>query len=146
MVHVTYYSCFFYVCLDYTEDRFIPMPSKVLVIEDNFEIMTVIELILKEDGHEVVSSLNSNILRDLPLINPDIILLDQWLGKEKGSDLCLQLKSNPETAVIPVVMISAATDAEIEAGIVGADAFIKKPFDIDELSMIIKKLATTRLA
>lgn len=117
--------------------------AKVLVIEDDKDIRDVMTAALENEGHEVVSSENSRILRTLDEVKPDIILLDNWLTEWKsdanGQQLSRELKTNPDTKHIPVIIISAVNNvAEIaEAGL--ADGYIKKPFDIDELAALVKK-------
>ena len=114
--------------------------AKILVIEDDKEILAVVELILHEEGHDVEGSFYGNILDDINSIMPQLIILDDWLGKEKGSDLCIKLKSDPKTSLIPVVLFSAHNDSEELAQLIKADAFIRKPFDIDELIKVVNSL------
>lgn len=119
------------------------MAKKILVIEDDKDIRDTVTYILESDGFEVVSSENSRILKSLDQHNPDLILLDNWLTEWKsdanGQQLSKELKSNPKTSHIPVIIISAVNNvAQIaEEGL--ADAYIKKPFDVEELLTLIKK-------
>lgn len=115
------------------------MALKLLVIEDDEGIREMLELVLNYDGHEVIIAKDGAILADLATMKPDIIFLDEWLCKEKGSDLCKKLKANPETAAIPVILISAMMSVEQFSKLAGADGFIRKPFDLSELTQVINR-------
>ncbi|MDB4924995.1 response regulator [Mucilaginibacter sp.] len=119
------------------------MAKKILVIEDDKDIRDSIVYVLEEENYEVVSSGDSKILKSIDEIAPDMVLLDNWLTEWKsdanGEQLSRQLKSNPATCHIPVIIISAVSNIKeiAEAGL--ADAYLRKPFDLTELTDIIKK-------
>lgn len=118
--------------------------AKIILIEDDREILTVVKLILTECGHIVEGSVNGAVLNDIHSIMPQLIILDDWLGLEKGSDLCLKLKSNPATSSIPIILFTAHGDGEQLAKSVNADAFVRKPFDIDALTALVHRLVLYR--
>jgi DNA-binding response OmpR family regulator len=119
------------------------MAKKILVIEDDKDIRDAVTYALESEGYEVISSENARILKSIGLHKPDLILLDNWLTDWKsdanGQQLSLELKSDPKTSHIPVILVSAVSDiAEIaKEGL--ADGYLKKPFDLAELFAIIKK-------
>jgi two-component system phosphate regulon response regulator PhoB len=119
------------------------MAKKILVIEDDKDIRDTIVYVLEEQEYEVISSENSKILKSIDKHNPDMILLDNWLTEWKsdanGQQLSRELKSNPATSHIPVILISAVSDIReiAEAGL--ADGYLRKPFGIDELIDIVKQ-------
>lgn len=113
------------------------MPAKILVIDDDPEILNIIQLVLTQDGHQIVTSTNGKILNELPTMQPNLIMLDEVLCNEKGSDLCRQIKSNPETSGIPVIFLSALTGIANLADQAGAEAYLRKPFDIDDLNEVV---------
>nr|WP_294942737.1 response regulator [uncultured Mucilaginibacter sp.] len=119
------------------------MAGKVLVIEDDKDIRDAVTLALEDEGYEVVSSDNARVLKQLDVIAPDIILLDNWLtdwsSDANGQQLSKGLKSNPETSHIPVIIVSAVSNIKeiAEAGL--ADGYLKKPFDLTELADVVKK-------
>jgi len=115
------------------------MYKKVLVIEDDKEILNIISLVLEGDGHITILSSSGAVLQDIKGIKPDLILMDEWLGAELGSNLCRKLKSDPATNDIPVILISALSTIDRIALEAGADAFISKPFDIVELSETVNR-------
>jgi len=119
------------------------MSKKILVIEDDKDIRDTIALILKEENYDVVDSGDSKILKHLHEHNPDLILMDNWLTEWKsdanGQQLSKQLKSDPTTNHIPIIIISAVSNIKeiAEEGL--ADAWLMKPFDMADLIAIVKK-------
>jgi two-component system phosphate regulon response regulator PhoB len=117
--------------------------KKILVIEDDKDIRDTVTYALQEEDYEVISSEDSKILKSIDQFKPDLILLDNWLtdwmSDANGQQLSKELKSDPKTSHIPVIIVSAVSNiAEIaEAGL--ADGYLKKPFDLAELSAVIKK-------
>lgn len=119
------------------------MAKKILVIEDDKDIRDAIQYALEEDGYEVTASEDSKILKALPQLSPDMILLDNWLTEWKsdanGQQISLGLKSDAATSHIPVVIISAVSNIKeiAEAGL--ADGYLRKPFDLSELLSLVKQ-------
>ena len=119
------------------------MAKKVLVIEDDKDIRDTIVYILEEEKYEVISSGDSKILKSINDFKPDLILMDNWLTEWKsdanGQQLSKELKSNPATSHIPVIIISAVSNIKeiAEAGL--ADSYLRKPFDMAELVEMVKK-------
>jgi two-component system phosphate regulon response regulator PhoB len=115
----------------------------ILVIEDDKDIRDTVTYALQEEDYKVISSEDSKILKSIDQFKPDLILLDNWLtdwmSDANGQQLSKELKSDPKTSHIPVIIVSAVSNiAEIaEAGL--ADGYLKKPFDLAELSAVIKK-------
>ncbi|MDB5115164.1 MAG: hypothetical protein JWQ79_656 [Mucilaginibacter sp.] len=123
--------------------RTMAMAKKILVIEDDKDIRDTIVYVLEEEKYEVVSSEDSKILRSIDQIKPDMILLDNWLTEWKsdanGEQLSRELKSNPATSHIPVIIISAVSNIKEIAAAGLADAYLRKPFDLADLISIVKK-------
>jgi two-component system alkaline phosphatase synthesis response regulator PhoP len=113
--------------------------SKIFIIDDDDDILNVMTLLF-DDEPEVKTSLNGQILNDLGPTHPDLVILDDWLRNERGSDLCKQLKGDPITAGIPVLLFTASNNGQCTADLAGADGFISKPFDINELQAVVEKL------
>ncbi len=109
------------------------MPKKILVADDDPAILEVIALILEFEGYEVNTTADGDNLRQIKKELPDVILLDIWMSGVDGRDVCADLKKNPATKDIPIIMISANKDASQIAQQCGADDFIAKPFEMDEL-------------
>ncbi len=121
------------------------MAKKILVIEDDKDIRDTIVYILEEEGYDVLSSGDSKILKNVTEHNPHLILMDNWLTEWKsdanGQQLSRQLKTNPKTQHIPVIIISAVSNIKqiAEEGL--ADSYLQKPFDMEVLVEIVKKHA-----
>lgn len=122
------------------------MAKKVFVIEDDRDIRETIVYVLEEEGYEVLASENSKLLNSIDTQKPDIILLDNWLSDWKsdanGQQISKELKSNPATSHIPVIIISAVSNVKeiAEAGL--ADGYLMKPFDVTELTNIVKRFTS----
>jgi two-component system phosphate regulon response regulator PhoB len=114
---------------------------KILVIEDNPDIKEVLDYILKDNGHEVIPCSDGASLATLDRLKPDIILMDDILSVTRGSEFCQRLKSDDATKNIPVILISAMTNIKDTAAKCGADAYIEKPFNIDNLTEVIQSFA-----
>lgn len=115
------------------------MSKKILVVDDDKDILGLIDYILKEEGYAVTASTTGTILSKLGKIKPDLILLDCWLPEGFGDDLCRDLKSNPLYKQIPVIMISAINELDFIAKKCKADAYIEKPFDVEHLIAMVKR-------
>jgi DNA-binding response OmpR family regulator len=119
------------------------MAKKILVIEDDRDIRESIQYALEEEGYDVTASEDSKILKSFAAIAPDMVLLDNWLTEWKsdanGQQISKDLKSNPDTRHIPVIIISAVSNIQeiAEAGL--ADGYLRKPFDLEELLALVKK-------
>ncbi|WP_423147846.1 response regulator transcription factor [Rubrolithibacter danxiaensis] len=110
------------------------MAKRILVVEDDQDILYLIEFLLTQEGYEVITSLTGlGIVEQIENEHPDLILLDIMLPGIDGRDICRDIKRNAKTKEIPVVMMSAHVDISRTIRDVGADDFIAKPFDIYNL-------------
>lgn len=116
------------------------MKKKILIAEDDKAITEVVKLILDNEGYEVFTADQGKIIYKIVDKNkPDIILLDIWLYGEDGGQIAKHIRSKNETKHIPIVLMSANNETEKITKEVGADDFLLKPFDIDELLHIVRK-------
>jgi CheY-like chemotaxis protein len=122
------------------------MAKKIMVIEDDKDIRDTIVYILEEQEYEVVSSGDSKILNKLNDHKPDLILIDNWLTEWKsdatGQELSKELKTNPKTKHIPIIIISAVSNIKQIAEDGLADSYLQKPFDMNELIDMVKKFVS----
>lgn len=114
---------------------------KIVVIEDNPDISEIMDIILREDGYEVISSEDGSIAEQFNEIKPDLVLMDELLPGKRGSEWCKIIKSNVQTKHIPVILVSTMPNLEQLAEKSGADAFLEKPFNISNLGSIIRSFA-----
>ena len=115
--------------------------KKLLIIENDRDTLDIVEVILEDNDFEVVASEKKISLGEIERIRPDVILIDHLLDDGLGSDLCLEIKSNPATKNIPVILYSASYKIEQLAHDNHADAFISKPFDLEDFLQIVNDLA-----
>jgi DNA-binding response OmpR family regulator len=114
--------------------------KKLLVVDDDPDILEFLQVILEEEGYEVLTSTKGEYLEQLHNGGlPNLILLDVLLSGKDGREIVKHLKSQDETKHIPVIMFSAHPSAEQTARAAGADDFIAKPFNIDELLARVAK-------
>lgn len=105
----------------------------IMIIDDDPGTIKVLSLILSNAGHTVTAhtECGPGFLQTGSF--PDLLLLDNQVGAISGADLCLQLKQEPGTAHIPVILLSGIDNLEEIARACGADDYISKPFCIKEL-------------
>ncbi|HEY1010033.1 MAG: response regulator [Daejeonella sp.] len=115
------------------------MKKKIVVIEDNHDILELLGFILENEDYEVLASLDAEPIKSLEDINPHLILLDENLGIQKGHQLCLDIKANPGTSHLPVILISAVNDLSEIARKCKADNYISKPFLIEDLLDLVRQ-------
>ncbi len=114
--------------------------SKILVVDDDLDILVVMEILLNMKGFEVdVTAKWENLFDKIGTFKPDLILLDVLISGNDGRTLCKQLKSGEDTKHIPVIMFSAHPSAEATIKEYGANDFIAKPFDVNDLLAKVNK-------
>lgn len=117
-------------------------PRRVLV-DDDPDILDALRLVLEDEGYAVTTTMKGEYAENLHDGNgglPDLIILDILLSGKDGRTICRQLKNQPDTRGIPIIMISAHLSAEASSREVGADAFLAKPWDIDALLALVARL------
>ena len=108
-----------------------------MIADDDPGIVDAVEMLLEFEGYTVTTTVDGLTVLDMKEELPDLLLLDIWMSGEDGRDICRKLKSKNITKNIPVIMISASRDIRDSAMAAGADDFLAKPFEMDEL---IKKI------
>ncbi len=115
--------------------------EKIVVIEDEPDILEVLCFNLEREGFQVLSAGSGGAgLETVTRESPDLVLLDLLLPGVDGLDVCRRLRSRPETAHIPVIMVTAkGEESDVVLGLgVGADDYIQKPFSPRELVARVK--------
>lgn len=115
--------------------------TRILVLDDDQDIGTMIKMMLEYKGYSVTVSDRADLAQEI-LNNGgvDLIIMDMLLSGVNGTDLCVELKKNPATSQIPVIMISAHPNAKEICLQAGADEFISKPFDMSDILSKIDQL------
>jgi len=110
------------------------IPKRLLIVDDEPDILEFLQVILEEEGYEVTTSDKGEYLEQLHNGGlPHLILLDVLLSGRDGREIVKYLKSQQETKAIPIIMFSAHPSAEETAQQAGADDFLAKPFHIEVL-------------
>ena len=108
--------------------------AKILIIDDDPDIRTVIDILLKKKGHEVeTASRQEEVFDKLQSFDPAVVLLDVLLSGADGRKICKNIKENEKTRHIPVIMFSAHPSAADRISEYGADDFLSKPVNSDLL-------------
>jgi DNA-binding response OmpR family regulator len=115
----------------------------LVVADDDPDILRLLERRLSRRGYEVLTAHDGPAaLEAIRRTAPDAVVIDRLMPAMSGEEVCAALKSDERTAAIPVVLLSAqASEREIVQGFrVGADDYLTKPFDLDELDERLRRL------
>jgi DNA-binding response OmpR family regulator len=119
------------------------MTKRVLVAEDEPNIVAALEFLLQSNGYEVQLARNGeDALRMVESGHPDLVLLDVMMPQRSGYEVCKQIRERSDLSHVKIVMLSAkGRDAEVSRGLaLGADLYVTKPFSTRELIGKIKTL------
>ncbi len=123
------------------------MEQTILIVDDDEGIVEVVRIVLEGEGYHVRVSMNGDFISSLAEDLPDLILLDVLISGVNGRDICRAIKNDAKTRSVPVIILSAHSDARKIAQTSGADDFLEKPFDVDVLiDVIAKHLSATETA
>ncbi|AFY43825.1 response regulator transcription factor [Nostoc sp. PCC 7107] len=117
--------------------------NTVLVVEDGLTDMEILSRYLQQAGYSVISATSSEEAQaKIQGAKPDVIFLDVILPGKSGFEICRELKANSETNKIPVVFCSTKNSDvdKMWGNMLGAEAYLSKPIDKEELVKILKKL------
>lgn len=118
--------------------------KRVFVFDDNTDILELCTIILEDAGYNIkTSSTSNNIIAQVMAYMPDIIFMDNWLPDIGGIEATRALKAHTVLKYIPVIYFSANNDVKALADQAGADGYLSKPFDIEELEGMIDKHLST---
>ena len=118
--------------------------GRVLVVDDDEVIRRLIAVNLQLEGFEVSTAVDGQDCLDKVVeINPDVITLDIMMPRLDGWETAARLRKSPDTAHIKVVLITARAqeDDKVRGRQVGADAYLTKPFDPNEMIRVVRELA-----
>lgn len=119
----------------------------LLLVEDNEDVIVYLKSVLTQ--YTIITANNGKRGFDLAIeLIPDLVISDVMMPLEDGFSLCKRLKEDLRTSHVPVILLTARADqsSRLEGINAGADAYLEKPFDPDELEMRIDKLTELRLA
>lgn len=109
--------------------------KRILVVDDDSGIGEMLQTLLEFYGYEVTVTARPEETEELILKKQiDLVLLDMLISGVNGTDVCTRLRNNPKTTGVPVLMMSALHDAGEKCREAGANDFIAKPFEMEELT------------
>lgn len=116
------------------------MNARILVVDDEEDISAILKFNLSKEGYEVVTANSAEEALTLDIASFNLLLLDVMMGGMSGFELTGKLKTDPKTAVVPVIFITArdTEDDAVEGLDLGADDYISKPFSIREVVSRVK--------
>lgn len=120
-----------------------PSAKKILIVEDEKDILQLVKLYLEKEGYRTVTaSTGSEGLAQVRSEKPDLLVLDLMLPEIDGLEICKRLRSAPDTAMLPIIMLTAkAEESDTIIGLeLGADDYVTKPFSPKTLVARIKAL------
>lgn len=121
--------------------------ERVLIFDDDADILEVCTIVLKMHGFEVITENNcEDILAKIELYTPDVLLMDNKIPPLGGIQACRTIRASIGHAGLPIVFFSANQDVARLAAEAGADHFIEKPFDLDALISILRSAITAGAA
>src|SRR5438067_10366871 len=114
---------------------------RILIVEDEKDIVQVLEFALRQPGHEPVFARDGGeAFARIREKAPDAVILDLMLPDISGTEICRQLKGNTRTATVPVIMLTARSE-EVDRVVgfeLGADDYITKPFSVREVVLRVR--------
>ncbi len=116
------------------------MQKRILVIDNDQDILEAVDAALTMENYSVETSpIVEDIFQMIQEKNPDLILIDYLLYGINGGELCHMIKSEPSTSHLPVIIFSGYPKVIQSLGTYECDAFISKPFDLDNFMAVIKE-------
>ena len=119
------------------------MSKKILIADDEQNIVISVEFLLKREGFAVsVAGDGEEALAKARAERPDLVILDVMMPKKNGFDVCQDIRSDPDLKDTRILMLTAkGRDTEMAKGLaLGADNYMTKPFSTRELVAAVKKL------
>src|SRR4051812_43188474 len=115
------------------------MKRKIMIIDDDLELLSILHDVFKNEGFEVIVYSDRNSIKGVIIGQPDVVLLDNKLPDGFGHELCSLMKENSMTKKVPVILTSGYHDLAELARQCGADAYLEKPFDLDVLITLVNQ-------
>ena len=119
------------------------MSKKVLIVDDEPNIVVSVEFLMQREGHEVATAADGQEAMELLAESrPDLLILDVMMPRKNGFEVCTEVRADARLSAMPILMLTAkGREAEMKKGLsLGADAYITKPFSTHELVTKVKEL------
>jgi CheY-like chemotaxis protein len=117
--------------------------AKVLVVDDDPDLLAICSLILESEGYDVEAARNGcEAMEKISKSEPDVVLMDVMMPTLDGLTVCKMTKTDPRTKDLPIIIMSASETLR-EKGRGCANAVLRKPFDIDNLLNTVSNVVST---
>lgn len=113
--------------------------KKILILEDDVDTLDLMEFILNDNGYIVIKVNRDISVKEVAAIKPELVIIDFLLTFGLGTELCKNIKSDERTQYIPVIIYSANSGVKQLAIDNGANAYLDKPFDVDDLLRLVDR-------
>jgi DNA-binding response OmpR family regulator len=123
------------------------MPKRVLIVDDEPNIVLSVEFLMQREGHDVVTARDGQEAIDMLVgTKPDLMILDVMMPRKNGFEVCAEVRADPDFSGMPILMLTAkGREAEMKKGMsLGADAYITKPFSTHELVTRVHELLSLK--
>ena len=115
--------------------------AKIMVVDDSADLLRLISIIIKIEGHESMALTSPvELMQKLDEYHPDLIIIDVNLGNYNGKEVCKNIKENPASENIPVLLTSASAESLADFKDFYADDILEKPFEKSIITNKINKL------
>ncbi|MBI5352526.1 MAG: response regulator transcription factor [Chloroflexi bacterium] len=117
--------------------------AKILIVDDDPKVTTLLKRFLSTAGYEVTAiNHSSKAVQTANSIRPDLFILDIMMPQPDGFKLCTLLRAIPDFAKTPILIITSLDLSNSKASAFGADDYLAKPFDLDDLASRIDSMLT----
>ncbi len=114
---------------------------KIMIVDDDPQVITLLKRYLSMEGYEVIATTNSSkAIQTAGEMRPDLFILDLMMPPPDGFTLCSMLRSDPIFSRTPILIITAMADSNSKATSFGANDYLAKPFNLDDLTSKISTL------
>ena len=117
------------------------MRKTIFIVEDDPDILELMQIVVENEGYNVRTFINAERAeKELELEQPDLLIMDLYVGEKDGAKIVKNLKRKKDTKKIPVIIVSAKNSLEEIAQDCKADGYLKKPFNIKDLTLLLSNL------
>ena len=115
--------------------------AKILIVDDDAQVTSLLRKVLASEGYDVTAINNSSkAIQTANSLHPDLFILDLMMPPPDGFTLCSMLRADPNFAQTPILIITAMDISNSKATALGANDYLAKPFNLDELASRIEAL------
>ena len=121
--------------------------ATILVVDDEPDVVEIVKFRLERDGHNIITAADGQSGLAIAFgAHPDLVILDVMMPGIDGFEVLFQMKNNPKTQNLPVIMLTAKTDlSSISKGWgMDVDNYVTKPFKVDDLAQTVKNVLIFR--